>query len=270
MLGKVMRGRQLWLVLLLLAAQNVFAWGADGHRVVGEIAWRYLHEDTRNTVTELLHSAGEPSLAEAATWADRIRSNPDYDWAAPLHYVSLPQQWHGYRAARDCPPAGCILEAIDHFSAVLAKPSATESARAEALLFLTHFVGDLHQPLHTGRATDRGGNDIAVSFFGFATNLHAVWDTAIPAGFILDWREYAAAQLAEITPQQRADWLASTPADWAAESHALAYRNAYTGKTVLGEDYYRRNRPVVEQRLRQAGVRLAGLIERSLSGEARN
>lgn len=255
------------LATALAAASQVYAWGDDGHRVVGEIAWNYLEPDVRQEVERLLESAGEPSLAEAATWADRIRGDENYNWAAPLHYINLPRNWRSYQESRDCQPAGCILKAIERFSTVLADRRRTEMERSEALMFLAHFVGDLHQPMHTGLVSDRGGNDIKVQFFGFDTNLHWLWDSKLPAGFIGDWQSYANKSVEDIKPEQRIAWRTSKPADWAAESHRLAHRYAYTDKKVLGEDYYLRNREIVAQRLRQGGVRLAGLLDRLLSGE---
>lgn len=243
---------------------SAFGWGADGHRVVGEIAWHYLQPGTKEEVSRLLKVAGEPSLAEASTWADRIRSDSSYDWAAPMHYISLPRHWEGYREKRDCPPAGCILKAIEQFEKKLADRDALESERAEALLFIAHFIGDLHQPLHTGLAPDRGGNDIKVRFFGFSTNLHALWDVYLPAGFVQDWRNYALAQLSTIDEQQRRIWMRGNSLDWAVESHRLAHSHAYTKEKELGEVYYMRNKDVVAQRLRQAGVRLAGELNRLL------
>lgn len=249
---------------ILLTSVNTMAWGEDGHRVVGEIAWGYLRPEVRTRVGELLESAGEPNLAEATTWADRIRSDSRYDWAASMHYISLPRQWDGYKEERDCPPAGCILKAIDHFGKILGDRSATKSERAEALLFVAHFVGDLHQPLHTGLSEDRGGNDIKVEFFGFPTNLHALWDVYLPAGFVRDWKQYAEEQRRSIGERERKQWLDSTPEDWAAESQRLVHSHAYTSQVELGEDYYRRNREVVAQRLRRGGVRLAGLVNQVL------
>ncbi|MFC6635663.1 S1/P1 nuclease [Microbulbifer taiwanensis] len=246
---------------------KVYGWGDDGHRVVGEIAWSYLQPEVRLEVEQLLQSAGESSLAEATTWADRIRSDSNYDWAAPLHYISLSRQWDGYVESRDCPKAGCILRALAQYERVLADRHATESERAQALLFIAHFVGDLHQPLHTGLASDRGGNDIKVQFFGFPTNLHALWDVYLPAGFVRDWRQYAHSQLETISEPQRQSWQASDAPDWAAESQHLVHSHAYTDEARLGEKYYQRNRKVVEQRLRQAGVRLAGVFNRSLGGQ---
>lgn len=248
-----------------LLASNAIAWGEDGHQVTGEIAWHYLTPEVRREVAALLQIKGEATLAEATTWADRIRSNDAYDWAAPLHYVSLPKDWHDYDAKRDCPPTGCILSALTQFETILRDDSAKPEQRAEALLFVAHFVGDLHQPLHTGLAADRGGNDIQVEFFGYATNLHALWDVYLPAGFVRDWKDYAQRQPGMISAEQRSAWLDSTMVDWAAESQRLVHEHAYTSEVNLGEAYYLDNREIVEQRLRQSGVRLAGILNSALA-----
>lgn len=252
------------IALMALSTSDAIAWGEDGHRVVGEIAWNFLRPEVQAEVQHLLKAATEPSLAEATTWADRIRNNSDYDWAAPLHYISLPRRWDSYVEARDCPPAGCILKALGKFEKVLGDRKLTERERAEALLFIAHFAGDLHQPLHTGLAADRGGNDIEVLFFGYPTNLHALWDVYLPAGFIQNWQAYAHQQLGKITEQQRRLWLNSDASDWAAESHRLVHSHAYTADTNLGEAYYLHNRDIIERRLRQGGVRLAGILNRAL------
>ncbi|WGL17143.1 S1/P1 nuclease [Microbulbifer bruguierae] len=255
-------GRFVFSAFLLIYASKIYAWGDDGHRVIGEIAWQYLDAEVRAEVQVLLESAGEGSLAEASTWPDRIRGIDAYHWAAPLHYINLPREWQGYKPTIDCPPAGCILQAIERFSRELADANRTEMERAEALMFLAHFVGDLHQPMHAGLKADRGGNDIEVSFFGFDTNLHWLWDSKLPAGFITDWHAYASND--DTSPELVAAWQASTPEQWTAESHQLAHANAYTATTRLGEEYYVKNRPVVEQRLRQGGIRLAALLNEAL------
>lgn len=266
--------KALFLTLLIAAPSQVLAWGADGHRVVGEIAWHYLKPEVRIEVEGLLESAGEPSLAQSSTWADRIRSDSSYDWAAPLHYISLPRQWDGYSEKRDCPEAGCILQALDKFERVLADRKAVQSERAEALMFVAHFVGDLHQPLHTGLASDRGGNDVHVTFFGFPTNLHALWDVYLPGGFVADWRQYSRHQLKNISAAQVEEWQATDAPLWAAESQRLAHSNAYVAtdntdaeRAVLGEDYYLNNKEIVAQRLRQGGVRLAAVLNRALQAQ---
>ncbi|WP_226646376.1 S1/P1 nuclease [Microbulbifer variabilis] len=248
----------------MFSVLKVHAWGDDGHRVVGEIAWRYLTPDVAAEVELLLDEVGESHLAESATWADRIRSNEQYNWAAPMHYINLSRDWRSYVAARDCPPAGCILKAIQQFEEVLADRSRSGTERAEALMFIAHFVGDLHQPLHTGLYSDRGGNDVVVQFFGEETNLHALWDIHLVSRIVSDWQGYAKEQTEKIGAAQSRLWQSTNAAHWAKESHQLAHKLAYTNEIQLGEKYFLRCRDSVEMRLQQGGVRLAAVINRAL------
>ncbi|WP_160153698.1 S1/P1 nuclease [Microbulbifer sp. ALW1] len=252
------------LVLTVALPRPGFGWGADAHRATGEIAWQLLDADTQRTVVALLAVKGESSLAEAGTWADRIRGNENYNWAAPLHYINLPTTWEGYIKSQDCPSQGCIIEAIHHYRQQLSDKNLRESERAEALLFLVHFIEDLHQPMHTGLREDRGGNDAKRTFYGFETNLHALWDTYLPAGFLGDWQDFASAQVDQLSRKDLAAMAPGTPESWAEESHRLAHRNAYTDQKVLGEAYYQVNKPVVELRLRQGGTRLAAVLTAAL------
>lgn len=256
-------------VIAAILPLQVFAWGADGHRATGEIAWQLLDREVQGEVARLLRIKGETNLAEAGTWADRIRSDESYNWAAPLHYINLPVVWNTYEPSRDCPTQGCILEAISTYRGQLEDKTLSDHVRAEALLFLVHFVEDIHQPMHTGLREDRGGNDAKVTFYGFDTNLHALWDTYLPAGFIEDWQVFASAQVDRITGGELAKPELDTPEVWLEESHRLAHSNAYTESENLGEDYYRKNRPVVELRLRQGGVRLAALLNQVLGSSDR-
>ncbi|GAB2902405.1 S1/P1 nuclease [Microbulbifer echini] len=256
--------RLIFVLIGCFSVLKAYAWGDDGHRVIGEIAWHYLSPDVAKEVGLLLEEVGEPHLAESATWADRIRSNAQYDWAAPMHYINLSRGWRSYEAARDCPPAGCILNAIQQFAAVLADRSRPESARAEALMFVAHFVGDLHQPLHTGLYSDRGGNDVQVQFFGEETNLHALWDIQLVSRVVADWQDYAQRQTEIIRPGERQLWQSTTVEEWARESHQIAHNLAYTNEIQLGEKYFLRSQDSVEIRLQQGGVRLAAVLNKAL------
>ncbi|WP_444901531.1 S1/P1 nuclease [Microbulbifer sp. SSSA007] len=253
------------LLLSTLGLNNkAVAWGDDGHRVVGEIAWHYLEPQVAGEVQLLLQRANEPDLAESATWADRIRSNEQYDWAAPMHYINLSKEWTSYVEARDCPPAGCILKAIKQFSQILGDRNRKPEERAEALMFIAHFVGDLHQPLHTGLYSDKGGNDVQVRFLGIDTNLHALWDIHLVSRIVSDWHSYAKEQTEKISAAQRHLWQSTTEAQWARESHQLAHKLAYTSEYELGEKYFLRCQESVEMRLQQGGVRLAAVLNKAL------
>jgi hypothetical protein len=143
--------------------------------------------------------------------------------------------------------------------------------RAEALRFLIHFVGDIHQPLHAADNRDRGGNEFRVILAGKRTNLHAVWDTDVvrPLGNSL---AVAAKLEAEMNTAKHQSWQSGTAADWANESSSIARREIYStglrpnreGLVVLSPDYPQRERGIVEEQLEKAGVRLAWVLNSAL------
>ena len=154
------------------------------------------------------------------------------------------------------------MSAIIKYSHILRDKTAKRSEKVEALKFLVHFVGDIHQPLHIGLARDKGGNDIKVEFFGNRTNLHKLWDSGLIRQTKKKWPDYAAELSLRITDQQRKEWSTLDPVQWASESYRLALSNAYAipSDGELGQDYFERNIPVVERQLTMAGVRLAAML----------
>jgi hypothetical protein len=246
------------LVLLLIAPSSVLAWGAHGHRIVGRIAANHLMPEATVAVTSLI---GPESLDQASTWGDDIRSDPN--WQPPLknpspwHFISIDDGETFETTARD--PHGDVLEAIERFSAVLRDPGATRPAKQEALRFLVHFVGDIHQPLHVGRRADRGGNDVEVTLFGEKTNLHSVWDSGLIESEKLSFSEFTAF-IDHPTLEELRTWQNSVPADWARESKAVRDQVYKIGDGKLGYRYAFDHMPLIKRRLLQAGVRLAGLL----------
>jgi hypothetical protein len=246
-------------VLMFLAAPSaVLAWGLNGHRVVGRIAASHLTDEARVAVVGLI---GPEGLDQASTWGDDIRNDPD--WQPPLqnpspwHYISIDDDETLETTARD--PKGDVLEAIERFSAVLRDEQATRRAKQEALRFLVHFVGDVHQPLHVGRRADLGGNLIQVTLFGTPTNLHSVWDSGLIDSEKLSFSELAAF-LDHPTLIELQTWQSSSPADWVKESKAVRERVYKIGDGKLSYPYAFDNLPLIKGRLVRAGVRLAGLI----------
>lgn len=253
--------------VLFAFASVAFGWGRDGHAVISEIAHRELSPEVRERVTEIL---GGKHMAEVGSWADEVRRDPLYRWSAPLHYSNIPPGEPAFVFERHSPPEGCAVSAIKRFSAELVDPALTDVQRREALKFLIHFVGDIHQPLHAGFAHDRGGNDIAVELLGRPFNLHAVWDSGLMrAAEVGPWPAYADRLHSRITDHQRGAWSDLDPEVWTTESYQLAVTFAYAipenGK--LDEDYVQRNIPIVDARLSIAGVRLALLLNELLGGE---
>jgi hypothetical protein len=170
------------LFLYLLLPGNALAWGYTGHRIIAEIADQFLESGTGHQIHDLLATENATTLAEVSTWADQIRlQRPE---TAPWHYVSIPihppaGQADSYDPARDCPHDDCVVAKIELFKRTLIDQQASQRQRLEALKYLVHFIGDIHQPLHASSNNDRGGNEVTVTFMGRQTNLHAVWDTGI-------------------------------------------------------------------------------------------
>jgi hypothetical protein len=254
------RAQALLCALLLAAPSAAFAWGPNGHRIVGQIAANHLTDEAARAVACLI---GPESLAQVSTWPDEIRSDPAWKKSAPWHYISIDDGEALATTQRD--PAGDVLEALQRFEAVLRDPQATQDAKREALKFLVHFVGDVHQPLHVGRRADRGGNGVEVLWFAETTNLHSVWDVQLIENEKLSFSEFAAfldhPTLAEIKT-----WQGSTYADWVQESKELRDRVYNIGDGKLSYPYAYDNIPTIKRRLLQAGVRLAGVLNAIFAG----
>jgi hypothetical protein len=240
--------------LLFAAPSSLFAWGPNGHRIVGRIAMNHLTDEAAIAVSCLI---GPEGLDQASTWPDEIRSDPDWKQSAPWHFISIDDGEILETTARD--PAGDVLEAIERFATVLRDPQATRLAKQQALRFLVHFVGDIHQPLHVGRRADRGGNSVKVMWFKEETNLHSVWDSGMIDNEKLSFSEFAAF-IDHPTLQELQTWQSAPPSEWVKESKAVRDRVYQIGDGKLSYEYAYKNMPLVKQRLLQGGVRLAGLL----------
>ncbi len=247
--------------LLALVAAPALAFGPIGHRAVGRIAERHMSAETARQVAALL---GPDRLTWVGNWADDIRSDPAWSKAESWHWVTI-QPGQTYAESKKN-PAGDVLEAIARFERILADPAAPRLERQQALKWLVHLVGDIHQPLHVGRGDDRGGNEVVVLWFGEPSNLHSVWDSGL-----IGRSELSSTELAEkvdlATPEELKAWRASSPLEWAGESSALLDKVYVLGDRRLSYRYLFEQWPTVEKRIAQAGVRLAGLLDRVLGAE---
>ncbi len=256
------------LVMLgLLIPATARAWGGVGHRTIAAIAWDRLSPAARRDLRGLgLGRRG--AFSAESLWADEVRSQEAYAWSGPLHYLNVERgaQEIGRPAACDDDDRGCVLGAIERFDEVLRDPGASTSARREAVAFLVHFVGDIHQPLHCGYGDDRGGNDLHLNFQGRPTNLHRLWDDQLIDARGSTWRVMARRLSRGLDPAAAERWAASAnPAAWAQESLELILGGLYPDSQDISEAYVDRYYPEVELRLSMAGVRLAALLERGLA-----
>ena len=237
-------------------------WWDLGHRIVARLADLRLTPHTRDAVREILDGQ---SMDDASVWADDIK-NYRHD-ADPLHYVNIPLQTTIYIPSRHCPKGLCIIAAIEHDRRVLADPRASRDDRAEALRFLIHFMGDLHQPLHDADNADRGGNQRLVNFLGHDTNLHKVWDGELIDSSGVSQEGYFAYLRARMDSLDVSSLERGSVVDWALEGHRIAVEDAYGRIPVsghIGRDYLEANRPVIDRQLIAAGVRLAKLLNEAL------
>ena len=127
---------------------------------------------------------------------------------------------------------------------------------------LVHLIGDLHQPLHVGRAEDKGGNDIKLKWFGRNSNLHRVWDSDVIDYFDLSYSEWTQ-DFPRVTKAQVRQWQSTSVLDWVEESQAIAAKlyEQTPAEANLYYEYTYEHKAVLRQRLLLAGVRLAGILE---------
>ena len=260
------------LALSAVLPQPAFPWGDEGHRIIGQLAEHRLHKDASARVRELV---GPEGLAAIATWADHIKT--DRPETRPWHYVDIPFGQGDYDPGRDCvrpQPGDCLIGALERWHAVLLDPTTDKQTKSEALKFIVHLIGDLHQPLHCIDHGDRGGNDVVVTFFGEPTNpfslkpwnLHAVWDAALLERAGLTQDQYVRKLEGLLKRRTFGDPEKGSYREWALETHRAAEEAAYKllpPDKKIGEDYYRRALPVADAMLAKAGARLARILNQA-------
>ncbi|HUK82489.1 MAG TPA: S1/P1 nuclease [Verrucomicrobiae bacterium] len=268
-------------VVLCVNALSARAWGPQGHEIVGRIAELHLTPQTLQAVNELLNGTNTAvtihiSEDGVANWADHVRR--DRPESGPWHYVDIPFAALGFDRARDClNHTGCVVEAIEHFQRVLKNPDASAEKRVEALRYLVHFVGDIHQPLHCAeRKGDKGGNLCLVLWPGISkpVKLHVVWDVYLIEKSLsdrkLDTLAYADYLNQALAIPNAESWSTGKPPDWAWESHHAAVTVVYDTipaegqPELLSAEYILRGQGLVDFQLSKAGLRLAALLNHTL------
>ncbi|HEX6097922.1 MAG TPA: S1/P1 nuclease [Thermoanaerobaculia bacterium] len=274
-----MRNARLFVLLAVLPLQ-AYAWGSKGHAVVAEIAERGLSPNVMAQVRKMNFSA---PLREIASLPDDWRADEEDkkrpgDTAA-LHYSNIPNDQATFDRARDCKDDQCVVAAIEKYTAILKDTTQDRDKRREALIFVVHFMGDLHQPMHaaggkvkdekTGEMVmDRGGNSVKIRLLGVETNLHSAWD-----GLLVDWgpatvSDYADYLLSyEMRGRSVAEIQRGTLVEWFNESHYAAVHHSYDiGNGTLGAEYAKKNSGIIYERLLRGGLRLRRVLEDALGG----
>jgi len=247
-------------ISILFISSNSFAnanyWGKTGHRTVGQIAQKYLTKRAKREINKLLDGH---SLAFVSTYADEIKADKRFNKYYTWHFVDYPFGV-SYKDSKKN-PKGDLVTGIKKCVSVLKDKDATKADKEFYLKLLVHFIGDLHQPLHVGLATDRGGNDIHVEWFNKKTNLHSVWDSKMIDYYKMSYTELAsnAEQLsqAQIKAIQK-----GTVMDWIRDSRKVArkvYASAKPGDN-LRYKYMYNYFGIVQFQLEKGGLRLAKLL----------
>ena len=283
---------------ILFAGQprEASAWSRDGHRIVCRIAWQLLDQARRAEVERLTSAYRDPdgqaltSYWDACAYADDVRvkarSTPSWNRFAVFetwHFANVPRT----TTRLPTPPCQvpCVITAVTAHADSL-RQATSDRSRGEALFFVSHWVGDLHQPLHVAFADDRGGNGVRPIGGGYYTagNLHALWDGGLLGKLLASrhWQEFADSLTTEISPAQRATWIQGAPVDWAQESYNLvtsrkaryctwnvvggaATCEARPGGRTLDASYQLEFGDDVAGRLQMAGVRLVRILQEHLT-----
>jgi nuclease S1 len=286
------------IVSLCSVPTAVYAWGDEGHEVIGHIATHYLTKAVKAKVNAILATdttklTPSNSIDVEATWADKFRDSDrnttkvHFNETENWHFVDLEISGPDLKSAcfgepplngalaSNGPAKDCIVDKINEFTTELKDPATLDQERLFALQFLLHFVGDIHQPLHASDEHDRGGNDKSVTAAGVEPTsgvLHGFWDTQFVK--LQGTSETAVANelIKNISAADRKKWQSGTAADWAQESFDLAKSDAY-GKLpapdsnnhyTLPDSYVTNAKAVVAQQLSKAGVRLAFVLNAAL------
>jgi len=239
-----------------------YAWGLTGHRVIAEIAENHLCGKTKREIKKLF---GKEKMAYWANWPDFIKSDTTGVWkeASAWHYINIDPQpdFKTFDAELKKQAGPNLYTQIEVLSQKLKNKDLPEQERKTALIFLIHLMGDLAQPMHTGRAGDLGGNKIEVTYFGGKSNLHSVWDGKLIDSQKYSYTEYA--KLLDIKTRKEVKAIQSgTLENWLYDSHKIAnkiYSQTPNG-SELGYDYQYKFNDTVERQLLYGGLRLAKLL----------
>lgn len=240
---------------------NANAWGVLGHRIVGEVADSYLNAKTRLAIKQIL---GTESMAMAANWADFIKSDTSYNYLSNWHYVNLPADLskNDVFSFLGMQPSANIYNKTNEMIAVLKNSKSTTAQKKLALRMLIHLVGDLHQPMHTARKEDLGGNKVQLMWFGEKSNLHRVWDEGLVNFQQLSYTEYTKV-INHASQQQILNWQKTSLKECVFEAYTICNKIYATGIKNDDKLSYRYNFDwigTVDEQLLKGGVRLAGIL----------
>ncbi len=231
-------------------------WGPTGHRATGKIAENHLTKKALRKIDKLLKGQ---SLAFVSTYGDEIKSDKRYNDFYTWHYVNMPLDSKYEESEKN--PKGDLVTGIHKCISVLKDDNSSEEDKVFYLKLLVHFIGDLHQPMHIGRAEDKGGNTIQVQWFGRGTNLHRVWDENMIEEWKMSYLELAD-NTEDLSKEQIKAIQSGSIVDWVHDTHELS-KTTYASVEVGENLRYRYSYDhfgTVRKQLQKGGIRLAKLL----------
>lgn len=239
--------------------RNAQAWGPEGHMIVAQIAENQLSETAKKSINKLLEGQ---SLASVANWADTIKGQSEWAHTKSWHYADVPDG-ETYDSVTHS-PEGDVITAIGQMVNVLKDQRSPLLEKQNAIKFIVHFAGDIHQPLHVGRPSDKGGNSIKLTFDGNESNLHQLWDSLMIKKQNMDYVQYShylethglmglSYEIPEFPFRQ------IVTEDMAARSQIYSFKSDAT-PVILDNSYVSKNIETMNARLLLGGKRLAALF----------
>jgi hypothetical protein len=254
-----MKTKTILAAFLLLIPIFSFAWGAEGHKIVADIAKKKLNAGIEAKVQKYLDST---SFEQAATWMDEVRSDHSYDYMKPWHYVNIEK---GGAYVKN--PKGDVVCELDSVIGRLRKYKTMNAVDVKKdLKILFHLCGDIAQPLHAGYGSDKGGNDIELTYLDKKSNLHHVWDTDIITSENIT---------ADVALQSASAWTADQlktiqkidPMAWMNDSRSFLPQVYNFQNATITQDYVNANKITVENQLAKGGLRLAAVLNEIFAGK---
>jgi hypothetical protein len=246
----------LCLGISILTTIPAHAWGAKGHRIIGEIAQRHLEQNVSKKVLKILK---DESLAMSSTWMDFIKSDDSFDHMYPWHYCTIPDSSFSFQENLTL-KEGDVVQTLQRLIKEFKSKKFKDGDERMAVRMLVHLIGDIHQPLHVGNGKDRGGNDFKVNWFNEESNLHKIWDSEIINYQDLSYTEYAD------WVDQDIFWVESlndkSVIEWALESKKIRVNGLYPDTNILNlsYDYNFQHIETLNSQLLKAGFRLAMVL----------
>jgi hypothetical protein len=241
------------LIVLVCKTTTSLAWGKVGHNMVAEIALTYLNKGVKDSVQKYL---GTMTFQEASTWMDDVRSDHSFDYMKTWHYADVEKDKTYVRREEE----DAVNEIEKSIQELTNKSKLSKEKINTDLKLLFHLIGDLHQPLHCGYASDKGGNDIKMDFNGKPTNLHSIWDSRIIESRLTDVQKGVTDLCKSLTPEDIKKYEKIDVIEWYKESRGNLFIVYDYPTAGINDEYITKSLPIIEKQLMVAGLRLASVL----------